>query len=203
MHRTSSAFFVALFATAVGWVTPTAEARMNLNGDYASTSSRSCTVQTTPPGFVPDPTSGAPTVITGFVFRQNAADSSTFTFNVNGTGSITGVSRTMNISATAPVSSIYSVSQFSTPFTYVVNPDDTVDLSFGVTTFTTVNGSGTGNTGTVSPRLARLKLGSGGNTLVSGQGTGIGQEVVTITTPANVTFTQWRLCTRSSTLVRE
>jgi hypothetical protein len=200
-----SAFFIVLFATAVGWVTPPAEARMNLNGDYAATSSRSCTVQTTGP-FAPDPASGAPTVITGSVFRQNSADSLSFTFNANGTGSITGgVARTMNISATAPGGTIYSVSvnQFPTPFTYVINPDDTVDLSLGVTTSTTVSGSGTGNTVTVSPRLVRLKLGSGGNTLVSGQGTGIEQEAITVTTPANVTFTWWRICTRSTTLVRE
>jgi len=202
MHRTLSIFFVVLLATGVSWVTPTAEARMSLNGDYASTSSRSCTVQTTGP-FLPDPTSGAPTVISGFVFRQNVADSSTMTFSVNGTGSITGVSRTMNITSTAPGSSIYSVSQFSTPFTYVVNPDDSVDISFGVSTFTTINGSGTGNTGTVSPRLARVKIANGGNTLVSGQGTGIGQEIVTITPPVGPTITQWRLCTRSSTFARE
>jgi hypothetical protein len=200
MRERLLAVFVVLLVGTVG-VVAAAEARRNLNGDYAVTSARSCSVTNSPNQFTADAASGALTVIpAGGVFRQNVADTGIITFNLNGTGTNVGVSRIMNISAAG--GSIFSVSRFSVPFTYTIDDDNTVDISFDEGTFTTVNGNGKGNTGRVGPRSARLRIGKGGNVLVSAGGEGIQPETVEIDVLNDGTITQYRLCTRSSTMVR-
>lgn len=198
MPRTLSALFMLLVVSAV--IVPTVEARMNLNGSYASTTARSCTVSNIP--FAND-ASGAPTVIAGGVFRQDAVDTAIVTFNADGTGMSIGLSRTMNTTTTFVGASIVTISEFSAPFTYVVNADDTVDVSFGVVTFTTVLGGGTGNTGTVSPAVRRLQMGHGAQALVSGPPLGVAQETLQIDLVGGGSVTQHRLCSRSATLVRK
>lgn len=188
-------------ALTVAGAAPTVEARMTLNGEYAFTTARSCTVAISP--FDID-ASGNPTRIpeTGVAFRQDAVDSGIITFNVDGTGTSVGRSKTMNISNTTVGASIVGISEFSGPITYTVNADNTVDVSFGVVTFTTILGGGIRNTGTVSPRTARLQIGNGGNAIVSAPATTIEQETLVITPPFGPTFMQYRLCTRSGLEVR-
>jgi hypothetical protein len=198
MRRTLSALFVALFINAVGGFVPMAEARMNLTGTYAFTTSRSCTVANNP--FTLDG-SGEPTVIpTGPTFRQNSADSGTTTYHADGTGVATGRSATMNISNTAIGTSILSISEFSFPFTYTITAGYTLETQLGQVTFATILGSGTGNTGTVSPSSRRSHIGNGGNTIVSAPRTEIEQETLVFNSGA---FTQYRICTRSTTSVRQ
>ena len=204
MRRTLSALFVVLFVNAVGGGAPTVEARMNLNGTYAFTTFRSCTVASSE--FTID-TSGARTVIPaippGGVFRQNSVDSGTIRFNADGTGTSTGRSTTMNISNTSVGVSILSISEFSTPFTNSVNADNTVEISFGEVAFTILLGSGTGLTGTASPRSARVQIGNGANTLVSAPRTSIAQETLHFFNPdSRPAFTQYRLCVRSGPQVK-
>jgi len=197
MQRLLSALAVMLVVTAIGAVA--VEARANLNGAYAFTTAQSCTVANDPFG---TDASGAPTVIpAGGVFRQVTVNTGIDTFNVNGTGTSIGQAHTMNITNTAAGASIFSISDFSNPFTYTVNDDNTVDVSFGVATFTTVAGGGTGNTGTVTGTSRQFRIGNGGNTLV-GQGGDIQQETLTLNILNDGTITQYRICTRSSTLVR-
>ena len=198
MQRKLSALFVVLFLNAVGGGVPPVEARTNLNGPYAFTTFRSCTVANSP--FIND-ASGAPTVVpAGGVFRQNTVDSGIQTFNEDGTGTITGRSTTMNV--TAGGGSILNISEFSLPFTYTVNADDTVDISLGQATFAIVLGNGTGNTGTASPRSARVQIGNGANTLVTAPRIEIEQETVNINVLIDGTFTQYRLCVRSGPQVK-
>src|SRR5262249_17844908 len=167
MQRALSALtvFVLLCVSAVGGVVPTVEARVILNGSYAFTTFRSCTVLNGTQ-FLLD-SSGAPTIIPAGagVFRQNAVDSGVITFNVDGTGTSVGRSKTMNISAlpssTTPSGSIMSISEFKVPFTYAIDADNTVDISFGVVHFDVVDGGGTGNSGTVSARNAQVQIGNG------------------------------------------
>jgi len=197
MQRILSLSFIVLFVNAIGGIAPAVEARTNLNGTYAFTQVRSCTVANSP--FDDDP-SGAPTRIpaTGVVARQVAEDSGITTFNADGTGTTSGRSSSMNISNTTVGASILSITEFSVPFTYTVNADNTVDINNGVTTFATVLGGGAGNTGTVDPRSARLTIGNGANTLVRAPRTEIEQETLHF----NNQTTQYRLCTRSVTLVK-
>ena len=148
--------------------------------------------------------SGAPTIIPPppvNLFRQEAVDSGTITYNSDGTGSSTSRSSTKNITATG--GSILSISENSNTFTYTIDEDNTVHLNIGEVTFTTVLGAGTGNTGTVSPRTVRLQLGDGGKTLVSAPRTTIEQETVQFNLVGGGTATNFRLCTRSSTEVRQ
>jgi hypothetical protein len=194
MQRTLSALFIVLFVHAVGGVPPTVEARTHLHGTYISEGFRSCTVASTP--FNNDP-SGAPTVISGEVFRQNAVDAGTFTFNEDGTGTQTGRSTTLGISTTAVGASILSISEFTVPFTYVVSADSTLDISFGEGTFAIVLGEGAGETGTTSPRSDHLQLGQGANEFVAGPSTHIEQETVHFNLPHGGALTQYRLCVRS------
>src|SRR5215470_6032992 len=139
MRRILSILLVVVLVGAVGSAT-LVHARTKLHGSYAVTSTRSCTVTNnspTPISFGTD-ASGAPSIIPpGGVFRQESADASIETFNGDGTGITVGRSKTINISATAVGASIVSLSEFSIPFTYVVNDDDTVDINFGTGTSTT------------------------------------------------------------------
>jgi hypothetical protein len=200
MHRKPSTLIVLFLTTAAAGVAPTVEARTNLNGAYAFTTARTCTVSNNP--FTTDP-SGAPTIIPpgSQVFRQAAVDSGTVTFNPDGTGSSTSRSTTMNITATG--GSILSISENSSTFTYTIDEDDTVHLSVGVVTFTTVLGAGFRNSGTVSPRSAVLQIGDGGKTLVSAPRELIEQETQQINIFNDGTITQYRLCTRSTTEARK
>lgn len=139
--------FIALFGTSV--LLSATEARKHLTGTYNFVGVRSCTLSSTP--FNNDP-SGAPTLISGTVTRQTAVDTGTFLFKPDGTGTQSGRSSTMDISTTTVGDSIYSISEFSAPFTFVVNPNNTLDIQFSEGTFSVVLGGGTGNTGTTSPR---------------------------------------------------
>lgn len=169
------------------------------------TTARSCTITNnspTPTPFGIDP-SGAPTLIpAGGVFRQQSADASIETFNGDGTGITVGRSKSMNISDTGVGASILSITEFSIPFTYVVNDDDTVDISFGVGTATTLLGSGAGNVITISPRSGRSQIAAGGKIILSAPASTIEQETLVFQVPNDGSFTQTRLCTRSSTAAR-
>ena len=203
MRRALSALLLILFVHAMSGIATPAGARENLNGNYAFTSFRSCTVANNP--FLVDP-SGAPTLIpVGGVFRQNSVDVGTLAFKSDGTGTNFGRSITMNTTVNGPVGvSILSVSDFTAPFTYTVNDDRTIDVNFGVVTFTIVLGASTGNMGTASPRLAHLQIGNGGQELV-GAPAGVPvveQETVTIFAPNGPTSTTYRLCLRSGPNVR-
>lgn len=195
MQRLLPASVVMLAVTVIGAVA--VEARENLKGDYAFTSVQLCTVALNP--FSID-SSGAPSIIpAGGVFRQHAINTGIQTFNGDGTGSSVGRSHTMNISATG--GSISSFGDFTSPFTYTVN-DGTVDISFGLTLFRTFAGGGTGNTGTITGTSRQLRIGNGGQTLVGGEN-GIEQETVVVNIVNDGTITEYRLCTRSNTLVRQ
>src|SRR5262249_2405844 len=187
-------------------IAPTADAR-DLEGSFAFTSARTCTVASKP--FTND-ASGVPTIIPnvspappGFFFRQEATDTGITTFNENGHGKNTVRSRTMNITNTTPGdgNSILSITDSSDTFTFTVNEDNTVDLNIGQVTFSTVLGGGTGNTGTVTPRLSRIQLSKDGNTFVTVNRRAIEQETVIINVPGTppTTITQFRLCNRSTT----
>ena len=194
MRRALTGLFLVMF---VGTGLPqTAEARRHLSGNYAFVGDRLCTVASTP--FTND-ASGAPTVISGSVFRQSSVDAGIFTFHSDGTGTQTGRSTTMDMSDTTVGASILDISEFSVPFTYVLNADDTLDITFGEGTFTIVLGAGAGNTGTTSPRSEHDQLGERDILFVAGPSTGIEQETVSTNVPGGSPFTQYRLCTRSGT----
>jgi len=171
-----------------------AEARTNLNATYVFYGDRTCTLSSAP--FQNDP-SGTPTVIAGPVLRQSAVDTGTFTFHPDGTGIQTGRSSTLDLTDTTVGDSIQSLSDFSVPFTYVVNADDSLDINFGEGTFTVVPGVGTGNTGTTSPRFERDQLVSGGSSFIAGRPIDIEQQTITVSEPGGGSFTQYRLCARS------
>src|SRR5262249_15187887 len=141
------------------------------------------------------------------VFRQNAVDSGVITFNVDGTGTSVGRSKTMNISAlpssTTPSGSIMSISEFKVPFTYAIDADNTVDISFGVVHFDVVDGGGTGNSGPVSARNAKVQIGNGAITIVGAPATEIEQETVVNNILNDGTLTQYRICVRSGPDVRK
>jgi hypothetical protein len=177
----------------------TAEARTNLNGTYVFFGDRACTLSSTP--FAND-ASGAPTIIEGPVFRQSAVDTGTFTFNSNGTGIQTGRSSIIDLTDTTVGDSIQSLSDFSVPFTYVVNPDNTLDINFGEGTFTVVLGAGTGNTGTTSPRFEHDQLVNGGSSFIAGRPIDIEQQTTSTNEPGGGSFTQYRLCARSGLRAR-
>jgi hypothetical protein len=123
-------------------------------------------------------------------------------FNEDGTGISIGRSKTMNTSNTNVGVSIVSISEFSTPFTSVVNDDDTVEINFGVATATILLGSGAGDTVTVSGRLARAQIADGGKIILSGPAVAIEEETLHFNVPNDGAFAQVRLCTRSSTAAK-
>ena len=169
------------------------EGRKHLTGTFDFAGVRSCTIASTP--FNND-ASGVPTVISGAVFRQSAVDAGTFAFNEDGTGTQTGRSTTMDITNTTVGAAIFNISEFSVPFTYVLNADHTLDIKFGEGTFSIILGDGTGNTGTTGPRSERDVL-VNPNAFEAGPSTVIEQETVNVNVPGGGSFTQYRLCTRS------
>jgi hypothetical protein len=200
MQRLLSALFVTLLVAAIGAVP--VEARTNLNGSYAFSRVRTCTAQNNTQ-FDFDPT-GAQTVITGAAIRQIVTDTGLLTFNPDGTGTIVGQNEIMNVSATAVGADIFGISEFSAPFTYTIEDDDTVDISEGVATFSIVLGAGTSLTGTSSAVSMRAAIGKGGNTLVSAGQPDIKQETVQLFNSAgSPVLTQYRLCIRSTTWVKQ
>ena len=194
MKRTRLTLFLVLFVNAVGSVPPTVEARTHLRGPYAFVAFRSCTVSSTP--FSNDP-SGAPTVISSAgVSHLNAVDAGTITFNADGTGTQTGRSTTLDITTTAVGASILGISEFSVPFTFVVNDDSTVDIKFDEGTLTNVLGTAAGAPGTTGPRSDRFTI-VNADTLLSAPKTDIEQETLHINVPHDGSVTQYRLCVRS------
>src|SRR5215813_10898194 len=103
MRRTPSLFLVMLFLSVVG-IASTVEAR-DLEGRFAFTQARTCTQTTGNTPFGTD-TSGASNIITGTVIRVTADDTGVLTFNEDGTGINTGLTRNMNISNTQVGTSI-------------------------------------------------------------------------------------------------
>jgi len=177
------------------------EARTNLNGTYAFTSTRSCTT-TNGPDFIPDG-SGGFIINDGGFFRQIATDSGTTTYNSDGTGMTTNRSVTMNISAGSGVS-IVSISQSSATFTYTIENDNQLVTNFDAGTFETIAGAGTGNIGTFSARPARqAQIGNGANTIVSGPAEDILDETLTFISGPSKGLVQHRVCTRSSISVKQ
>lgn len=199
MQRIASILFAVLFVSAISGVVPMAEARNNLNGSYAFTTTQVCSTANSPLGI---DASGAPTVIPASgVFRTIVVNTGVQTFNGDGTGTSVGQSQGMNISNTTVGNSIFSISDFSLSFTYTVNDDNTVDVIFGVADTTTVSGGGTGNNGTVTGTTRSLRIGNGGNTLV-GQESKIQQETIVTNVLHDGTLTQYRICARSTTLAK-
>jgi hypothetical protein len=196
MQRLLSALVVMLVVSTIG--AGPVEARTTLQGSYAVTTVESCTTQNnTQFGF---DASGAQTVITtDGVFRRTGTRTGVITFHPDGTGTRFYRSHLMNITRTAVGTSIYSVGESSTPFTYTVNDDDTVDISLGVDQSSIALGASAGLLATVNPHLERLAIGNGGNTLVGANLSEIQQETVNFSNG----LTQYRLCTRSTTAVRQ
>ncbi len=196
MQRLLSALVVMLVVSTIG--AGPVEARTNLHGSYAFTTVQSCTNQiNTQFGF---DASGAQVVITSDgVFRQTGTRTGVITFHPDGTGTRFYRSHLMNITPTAVGTSIDAIAESSTPFTYTVNDDDTVDLSLGVDRVTILLGAGAPLTVTINPVLERLAIGNGGNTLVWVNLSEISQETANFSNGV----TQYRLCTRSTTAVRQ
>jgi hypothetical protein len=189
-HRLATLFMV-MFGSAV--LLSATDDLKHLTGTFDFVGDRSCTISSTP--FNND-ASGAPTIISGAVFRQNAVDTGTFVLNADGTGKQTGQSTTMDISNTTVGDSIYNITEFSVPFTYVIDGDNILEIRFGGGTFTIVLGGGTGDTGTTSPRSERFVL-LNPSEFIAGPSTDIEQETLTFNVPGGSSFTQYRLCTRS------
>src|SRR5262249_48753908 len=183
-----------LVVSAVIGVTASVEGRpQTLHGSYAVATVRSCTVTnnlnyTTNPIFThfgPDRADlfALPTVLptTIGVFRQEASDSAIETFNADGTGMVVGRSKTMNISATFnpqnpppnPSPSILSISAFTIHFTFVVNDDQTVDISLSEFDAEILTGPLKGQFVKVGPRSARLQIADGGRALLTAPATTI------------------------------
>src|SRR5262249_16073899 len=106
---------------------------------------------------------------------------------------------TMNLTATAPNTSILSISEYNVPFTFVVNDDDTVDLSFGLGTAGILLGSGAGDTVTISPRSGHLQIADQGRVVLDAAAETIEQETVNVQVRNGGPFRQYRICSRSST----
>lgn len=197
MSRTTRLLFLGaavVAAVGVGLATSSAEAQGNLNarlrGAYAATVARTCTISNM--AFV-GPNLAIPPGAS--VSRQAASDSSVVTFNGDGTGTTTGRTSSMNLTATG--GGILSISEFSSTFDYLVNPDGTVETSNILTTFETVFPPG-GSTGTTSGRVGRLQIADGNSMLVSAPAEQITMETQTITPPTGNPFAQYRLCVRSA-----
>jgi hypothetical protein len=199
MRRIRSALFLAVFVSAVG-VTPAVEAETKLRGTYAVTSVRTCTVSSGFP-FGIDAT-GLPTLIPPGAFRQESVDAGVLIFRADGTGASIGRSKTMNLTVTTPNTSILSISEYNVPFTFVVNHDDTVDLSFSLGTAGILLGSGAGDTVTISPRSGHLQIADQGRVLVDAPATTVEQETLNFQVANGTPFTQNRICSRSSTAAR-
>ncbi len=186
---------VALFVSVVGSATTVNAAGRVLHGSYALTTARSCTVANLP--------FGVNLEIPGGVFRLQSVDAGTLTFKPDGTGTSVSSSKTMNVSNTTAGALILSISEVSGPFTYTVNADNEVVVTFGVLTFQTTVGAGVGNTGTVTFSVpARFQLAGGRTTLLRAPATEMAQEVLNFIPPIGAPFTQYRICTRSTTATR-
>ena len=97
------------------------------------------------------------------------------------------------------VISISQLIEFSAPFTYVINPDNSLVVNFAQETFRILLGVDVKDTGTVSPRTDVFQLAEGDGSFVSASKAGLAQETVHF----NATnFTEYRLCTRSGVRVR-
>lgn len=190
---------LALLCAIVGLI-GTADAGTNLNGVYIFAGDRSCTISSTPFG---TDASGAPTLISGPVIRQGAVDTGTFTFHTDGTGVQAGRSTTIDLSTTTVGASIYSLSEFSVPFTYVVNPDGSLDIKFTEGTFSVLLGADAGAAGTTGPRSEHDALGEGNSVFIAGLPTDIEQQTIVTNPPGGSSFTRYRLCVRSGVRPRQ
>jgi hypothetical protein len=185
---------VSGFALITTGMASVAEAAGNLDarlrGAYATTTARTCTVSSLPFGdnFVFQP--GA------FVSRQSAVDNSITTYHGDGTATAIGRSSSMNISSTG--GSFNSISDFTANINYAVNLDGTVDTMIS-STFETVVGAGKGNTGTTIGQVGRLQISHGNTMLVSAPAEQLSPETQVISPLVGATFTQYRLCVRSTT----
>jgi hypothetical protein len=195
-RRALPALLIVLLLSAV--VVPAGDAR-DLNLTYATTLMRACTTSNNIPFGIDG--SGLPTVIPPGASRQSAVDTALVTFQPDGTGTLVGTTHTMNLTATS--GPIFSISEFSRPFTYSASESDgTVDLEIGEGTFRTLAGAGAGNTGTVSARASRYLLSNGVLAYVDTALTTLEQETLNLNLAAGGTLAQYRICTRSQTGVR-
>jgi len=142
---------------------------------------------------------GMPTLIPPGAVRQESVDAGVLIFREDGTGASIGRSKAMNLTATAINTSILSISEYNVPFAFVVNDDDTVDLSFGLGTAGILLGSGAGDTVTISPRSGHLQIADQGRMILDAPATTIEQETLSFQVPNGSPFTQYRICSRSST----
>jgi hypothetical protein len=126
-------------------------------------------------------------------------DSGQFVFKIDGTGTISGRGDELDIVDTNVGDSISQLIEFSAPFTYVINPDNSLVVNFAQETFRILLGVDVKDTGTVSPRTDVFQLAEGDSSFVSAPKAGLAQETVHF----NATnFTEYRLCTRSGVRVR-
>lgn len=192
-HRARFRTFALMVAVGLGIIglAALAEAdRPHVHGAYAFTQTRTCTVSNLP---FAGPTFAIPSG--ALLFRQAASDSGVTTFHDDGTGISTGRSSSMNLTAFG--GGVLSISEIVTTFEYTVNADGIVERTDVSTTFVTVLGSGTGNTGTVSGQVSRLQLAHGRSMLVSAPQEEITTETQVITPVVGDVVTQYRLCVRS------
>lgn len=160
----------------------------HLRGSYAFTSTRTCAVSHNPIGdnytFASDR------------FYQTATDSGIYTFNGDGTASLVGKSRNVNLSAGS--GTLVNVSSFTGSFSYTVNEDRTVDLwNFSTTfnsTFPDVDFHGT-----IIGQTGRLQIAEGRSMLVTAPSENYTVETLNYTAPQ---MTQYRICTRSTTATK-
>jgi len=196
MVRSIAYVTMLVTAPAVGGVTSSADAAQKFKGTFTSTQARSCTVASD--AFVA-PNFAIPAYT--FLLRQEASDSETMIFNGDGTGTVTGRSKGMNVSATTPGSGIINVSEFSATFDYAVNPDGTLDVTNLLVTFEVVLGSGIGNTGTTTGQVRHFRITDNGAGLQSVDDQ-ITNEVVQTFPLVGSPSTTNRICTRNLTARR-
>lgn len=192
MQRMLSALVIVVAAGSL----PSIGKARTFNAAFAFTGVRVCTFSDTP--FKND-VSGAPTIIAGRVSRLEAMDSGQFVFKIDGTGTISGRGDELDIVDANVGDSISQLIEFSAPFTYVINPDNSLVVNFAQETFRILLGVDVKDTGTVSPRTDVFQLAEGDGSFVSASKAGLAQETVHF----NATnFTEYRLCTRSGVRVR-
>lgn len=162
-----------------------------LTGSYEFTTKRTCTVA----GLPFEPPVFAIPAGTPFLFRQANVDSGVFTFNGDGTGSIHGRSKVMNLTATG--GGVLSISEFTAPLAYTVNLDGSVDLVLGPSSFEVLEGAGVGNTGSTTGIGGRLLI-LPGNMLMTAPAEGIRNETVVLSFAGGGGVTQHRICVRST-----
>lgn len=190
--------FVLAVAGSIAGTAGVLEARTKLearlHGSYAFTTTRTCTNSNMPFESVAQPLGSNFSIPDGAsVNRSVSSDEGIRTYNGDGTGTTTGISRSMRIEVGAGAIPM-SISNFTGTFMYTVDPDGTVTRTGGGVQFETIAGS----SGTVTGGVARDQLSLDNRTLVRAPQEEILVETVEGTTFGGTPFTVHRICVRSS-----